>query len=1130
MNRLASTPGPTLGYRVVSTAAVLWLISSVDVSAQFAMPPATSAPSASTAPAPSGQNLISQSREAISRRDFQSAVGLYRQAAAAAQAATGQNAQALAADTAKLRSELIAVGIEAPLLALPPSAPKAPLQPLGNVTAQTLPAPVAGTIADRKREALRLVATGRAALDRNDPATALSLAKQATALQVPEQEFAPGEPRVWQLVLDAESAARRAGIDTGSTLPTSGVQQASAIETPAGSSPVQQAGGAMPGQPSPFGNIQQVQNLDVAPLGGASDGERLYREGLELLSTGNNDKARAKFVEAWKYEAQLDLATRQQLSDKLTLLQPTKLPAVGNEPTTAIQKAELESKQKTARLYSEVTKELTAAEQIRTEEPLDSLDKLETLRRRVEGSDVDEAAKQSLLAMVGRALSDQKRYVEANRAQIDLDLQNEAVRTDMANQAALESRVDDEVSSLVDNFNKLMQERRFPEAEVVAKQVAELKPGSEIATGLFHQSRMGTRLMMNEDIRNAKELGIVDSLLDIDRSAVMMDPNREYALPEAQSWNALSAMRLKGESTFRGSAAEQDIMRKIDTPVSVKYRNRPLGEVLQELSSMTGIPMVMDERALSALRVTADSPVTLQLSSSISLKSALNLILGSLDLTYVVENDVMNITSKEAKESKVYPRTYRVTDLVTPIPNFSTSYEDGLAGALQAAYRMADRRNDVQIMPVSVTDLGGGMAGGNTRMGSNMLGQFQPTGGGAYGSQPGPRGLGGGSMADFDSLIQLIQTTIRPDTWEALGGPSAISPYPQNLSLVVRTTSDVHDEIRDLLENLRRLQNLQITIEVRFITLSDAFFESIGVDFDMSFDDNNNTVRNDDNGPSVTIGIQNGGTPTTDFDIELNTNNAVTPSFGSPDLTSGSTIGFAILSDIQAFFFLRAAQGDSRTNVMQAPKVTLFDGQSAFISDINQRPFVTSITPVVGDFAVAQQPVIVVLNEGTQLNVQGVVSDDKRYVRLTLVPTFSQIGEVNTFTYEGRRRSSSSSQTRQDTNGDGVIDENDDSTDTEEDDIIEGTTVQQPTLASTQVSTTVSVPDGGTILLGGIKRLSEGRTERGTPMLSKIPYISRLFRNVAIGRSSNSLMLMVTPRIIIQEEEEIAQTGFETPQ
>ena len=62
----------------------------------------------------------------------------------------------------------------------------------------------------------------------------------------------------------------------------------------------------------------------------------------------------------------------------------------------------------------------------------------------------------------------------------------------------------------------------------------------------------------------------------------------------------------------------------------------------------------------------------------------------------------------------------------------------------------------------------------------------------------------------------------------------------------------------------------------------------------------------------------------------------------------------------------------------------------------------TSIIPVVGDFAAAQQPVIVVLSEGTQLNVQAVVSSDRRFVRLTLVPFFSRIGPVDEFTFQGR--------------------------------------------------------------------------------------------------------------------------------
>ena len=53
--------------------------------------------------------------------------------------------------------------------------------------------------------------------------------------------------------------------------------------------------------------------------------------------------------------------------------------------------------------------------------------------------------------------------------------------------------------------------------------------------------------------------------------------------------------------------------------------------------------------------------------------------------------------------------------------------------------------------------------------------------------------------------------------------------------------------------------------------------------------------------------------------------------------------------------------------------------------------------------------------------------------------------------------------------------------------------------------------------------------QRGVPILNKVPWISRLFKNVGIGREAQSLMMMVTPRIIIQEEEE-AKLGIELPE
>ena len=111
------------------------------------------------------------------------------------------------------------------------------------------------------------------------------------------------------------------------------------------------------------------------------------------------------------------------------------------------------------------------------------------------------------------------------------------------------------------------------------------------------------------------------------------------------------------------------------------------------------------------------------------------------------------------------------------------------------------------------------------------------------------------------------------------------------------------------------------------------------------------------------------------------------------------TVGMAILSDIEAFFFIRAAQGDTRTNVMFAPKVTLFNGQVATMQDTVSRPFVTSVTPTVGVFAVGFTPQITEINEGVTMTVAAVVSADRRFVRLSVLPIFREITDIFTFTF-----------------------------------------------------------------------------------------------------------------------------------
>ncbi len=932
------------------------------------------------------------------------------------------------------------------------------------------------------------------------------------------------------------------------------------VQPASATAPVMPATGqAMPGnvQPGVFNPQKDMSRLQAAgsfnsqsagaiPAGAGAD--ELYRLGMEAMSRGDRDKALELFRRAWQFQGEMDPALRTALKDKLAALQAGELKP-GAEQVPAADDATQEMRLVRSRLMSEITAEIAQAEAQRAEEPQMVAERLQALRGRVSQADLDGAARKQMLMIVDRAITTHQMFMTQNKAAIDQNMKNRAINEQVALEQEQTYKIDQQIASLTENYNDLMDEGRYAEAELVAKQVGVLAPNSQIATLLYQNARIHKRDAEYTSIRDKKADNFTDLMNAVDRSFLVPLEDQPMVFSDLKEWTKLT------ENRNRMSRAEQDglspaahaIYEKLKQTVQVDFKNRPLSEVAKVLSDMTGIMIHIDPTGLASEGLQPDVPINLTTGSQLlQLRTALSLMLGQHNLSYRVQDEVLIITSARNTAEANYPKTYSVKDLVIPIPNFVTDYNTGMGGALRAAYESigAGLAAKTQISPNMAH-----LAGGNVDANGNVLGQVMPGGIPGAGGMPGGMGglfpwnnngpvsgsnpgiMQGGAVpiqagpapAKYDELISLIQQTIDPDSWMSNGGSSTITPFAGNLSLVVSAPQTTHEKLADLLASLRRLQDLQVTIEVRFVTLNDNFFERMGVDFDFKIDDNNRGIPQEDQGKSVTVGMQQNFAsalvPTADLDLTFTQDNfTVTPPFGGPP-TNAANFGFAILSDIEMFFFLTAAQGDTRTSVLQAPRVTMFDGQQASIFDTVQRPFVVSLVPVVGDFAVGQQPVIVVINEGTTLNVQAVVSQDKRFVRLTLNPTFSRIDRVETFTFQGTT-STNTGTTVVDPNTGEPTDDRD-----QEQTVVTGTTVQQPVLASTNVSTTVSVPDGGTILLGGIKRMSEGRTERGVPILSKIPYVNRLFKNTAIGRVTSTLMMTVTPRIIIQEEEEAILLG-----
>ncbi|HUG70043.1 MAG TPA: hypothetical protein VMM76_19995, partial [Pirellulaceae bacterium] len=853
-------------------------------------------------------------------------------------------------------------------------------------------------------------------------------------------------------------------------------------------------------------------------------GLQIYREGLRALGAQDRDEALRLFRDAWQYQQELDPLTRQELKDKLSLLS-----AGGNRPLrepSPLEEVNAQQDLLRQQLFREISNETKEAEKMVRTDPRAALQRVTKLREKVSQAEVDPGARRQLLTIVDQEVASIEAYIRQNEGDIALNEQNRAVVDSIDRDRARKVEVKQKVAQLVEQFNDLLDEERHAEAEVIARQIRELDPDSPITRLVTIKSKIARRIERNSWIADAKEDSFVRSMQDTDAASIpTVGDDNPIDFGDKTRWDQLSKSRLERLEMQKRhlSPVELGIQNTLKKPVDVNFNNRPLKEVLDTLASLSGVNIYADPQGLAAEGITSDTPINITLTQAISLQSALNLILEPLRLSYVIQNEVLRITSQQLRESNVKPQVYNVADLVIPIPNFIPGYNVGLPSAIREAHTALGYGGSVQPVSMAPLTVASNDLHGGGPTSASALAQMNSYGGLPQGSRSRPSqalgygagSMGGAALADFDTLINLITSTIMPDTWEELGGSGAIEPFPTNLSLVISQTQDVHEQIADLLEQLRRLQDLQVTIEVRFITLRDDFFERIGVDFDFDIDDNVTALPPDDSGPSVAIGLGPDGNPTPDFDFSFTQDSfgITAPAFGGFSGANAANFGFAILSDIEAFFLVQAATGSDRSNILQAPKVTLFNGQQASVSDVSQRPFVTSLIPVVGDFAAAHQPVIVVLSEGTSLGVQAVVSSDRRFVRLTLVPFFSQIGEVEEFTFDGSTTTNT---------GSNVVDASGQPTGTANNAVTttQGTTVQLPTFSFTTVSTTVSVPDGGTILLGGIKRLSESRNEQGVPMLNKLPYINRLFKNVGIGRETTSLMLMVTPRIIIQEEEE----------
>ena len=748
----------------------------------------------------------------------------------------------------------------------------------------------------------------------------------------------------------------------------------------------------------------------------------------------------------------------------------------------------------------------------------------------------DEQLDPGQLSLLRRPIDSRLQQFQLLKAQSELannrfDDRSRQVKRDIAKTKSAEQVKQKNVVQLMKQYNELFKEAKYPEAEMVALRVKELDPDNPMATAAVTMARYHRNHDRYESDKARKEDLVIEALQDSENLGEPDAVANGITFPKDKKHRDTIRNRksLEGFPSPRKSAQERNIERKLTAPVSLSFANAPLRQVIEDIRGDQAINIFVDEPALAEKGISLESPVTMHL-DNIALKSGLKLLLDLVHLRYVITDDVLKITTEEQARGNLQQKVYQVTDLVIAVENF------GQVGALPDA--QLGMVNVNQAMSPSMSPVSsGGMQGGQTV--GMPAGGSQANANSGFASDPGsnsnPQWTRQRPHTHEDMLIKLITSTIQPRSWAEQGGPGSIDFHPLTMALVINQTPDIQDQVQDLLNALRRLIDQEVAVEVKFISIAEDFFERIGVNFNMNIVNRNRDAISLQ--PQLTSGqfaqpgyintfqpnnflsgLTPAGTLTNDLNIPITTSTysqAIPPFGGYPGVPGygGLTLGLAFLSDIQVFLFMEAVQGDIRSNVMQAPKLTLFNGQTANIFIQDFQFFTIGVQVQNGGFGqLIYNPLTTLFPLGIQLTIQAVISGDRRFVRLSLTPSMANVvnGEVLLFPvvtpifplFDGTATGQP---------------------------VVFTQFVQQPRLTRVSVQTTVAVPDGGTVLMGGLKRLSEGRNEFGPPVISKIPYLSRLFRNIGYGRSAESLLIMVTPRIIIQAEEEEKQTGYTPP-
>jgi type II secretory pathway component GspD/PulD (secretin) len=625
------------------------------------------------------------------------------------------------------------------------------------------------------------------------------------------------------------------------------------------------------------------------------------------------------------------------------------------------------------------------------------------------------------------------------------------------------------IAELMDNAVAYQSQQRYEEALGQLESLLAIDPLNNQALLLKQtlEDMVSFRRQLEAQRESDKER--VSTLIGTDEAMI---PYAEE-LTHPKDWREIIASPYrKPDEPIGRSPADAAVYKQLDEIVDLTQLTpeMPFSEAIEVLKNSVAPPLriFVNWRDLyDNADIDQTTPIHMDPISAIPLRKALGLLLeavsgGFANINFIVEGGVITIATTESLPSEMETLVYDITDLIGRPADFYTP----LGGTITAP---------------AVGEAG-----------TEQLGEQEQITRDQIITEAATRAA---------NLVLLIQQTIQPLSWVEQGGEGSVTVY-ENKKLIIYQTREVHNRIEKMFEELRKALGNQVAIEARFLLVGENFLEDVGLDADFR-------VRLGKK--PGTFGVWEFQQNTSGFTLPGDT--GITGSWGpvvNPPSGTGinamTTTGQwgnvpLLLTDLDVSILLRATQAHRDAKSLTAPKVTVLNGEMATLLVGRYRRYPANLT---FDIETIGQPPNQVfywtvdyeersIFSGPFLTVTPIITPDKKNVLLNIVTELREFLGMQSYPIQMPAIGNVPQQAIE---------------------------IPLPETETSRVQTRVSVPDRATLLLGGQRMTVDVEREAGVPVLSKVPFLGRLFSNRSKVKDSQILLILVKPTIILREEAE----------